>query len=137
MATMTSVDNSVDNKELAAIVGVDVIAPVAINAIVVVVLGTTGIELSDDARLQFPHGLQLVTPNFPEKPAAQKLQVVCAVAFPVLEPGGHAAQELTMFDKLLKELTAQATHEPGVGAVNPPGQTQAPNDVLPVATVTV
>ena len=55
----------------------------------------------------------------------------------MLEPGGHAVQELKALDTSLNELTAQAVQEPGGVAANPSGQTQEDEDLLPAQTVTV
>ena len=55
----------------------------------------------------------------------------------MLEPGGHAVQELRAFDTSLNVLTAQAKQVPGVVAAYPPGQTQEDNDLLPALIVTV
>ena len=55
----------------------------------------------------------------------------------MLEPGGHAVQELRAFDTSLNVLTAQAVQVPAAVAAYPPGQTQEENDLAPAPTVTV
>ena len=110
---------------------------VTIQGKLVVVIGETAGELSDDSKLQFAHGLQLVTPKFPAKPALQNRHAACPVEFPVEEPGGHVLQVLWVLDRSLKVLTAQATHVPGVENLYPLGQIHDANDVLPETVVTV